>query len=776
MSQVALETIKLNSENDNNSIINYLPTVKAICRKTLSLWQPPLVLLMLGLSLVSVFVGYQFHPTIEIKLGGGYDTPFLNLQEQESFGGVVQLSTPQSQQPQDITDNSNNSNQSSNTNWRADKSNAWQPTDTSTNFPLPEPTQQNYRWALQRPIVLLPGMGSYPSKLTLELAGSPIFTSQHLVMLLNGGYFTEFDLKPGPPTFKIFELKPGNFKDGNLAVELRVTNIGKANAAIQIPAESDKPDVYGANVGFKFYSVKLEGDATGVSLPPLSQLILLVVSMLLLYFICRYLGLANWFAVGLVTLSLVIVAILLATYRLELTDYTSRLTILLLLSALFLPLLEFSLTRLCFHWQLPLPQKTWNILLVIFAVGFLLRGGGVIYPQTVIVDGSVHLVEIEKILHGQILAEYLNKQLSVVPGQWNSSNLIPYSTIPYFLLAPFGLAGNPEIGVNLINAWLDAIRIFIIFGLAIKLGTGIRAATIAAGLYLLVPATWLLNSWGNWPTTLSLWLAVLYLFLYLVYYPRLENKKVFVSLTLFLTLTFATYVVTAVFVGTLLLIYCLASFFFIPKENYNRNLARRSALLTVAILITASVLAVALYYWQFVGDTIVTITNFGQQLGQGSSLGLPPRSLGYYYGLYTDHIFNIYGVGAVLTIGLAFYAFSLVAPKKLLPVSNISNSDNFGVNWNMVRSFPIFWFVASWLLVFIFFGFVGWKVDMVDKQVWFVIPLALVLAGAGISCLWRNWSQPILNYAARVIVVGCILWLTYSSLSLWIYRLAFKRH
>lgn len=743
---------------------NYQPTLNEVLGKIHRIWWSPFALIMLVAAIIAVVIGYQFHPPIEIKMGSGYDAPFLNLTEQHGFGDEVRLVASADQA--DITDEASQSPTQT-----VQPVSAFQPVDATTNKPLPEPVRANYRWALQRPIVLLPGTGSYPANLTLTLAGSPVFQSQHIDMLLNGVLFTSFDIKPGTPQTKTFAVSADKFSGGNLAVELRATNIGPANKNVQIPAEITNAYRYGSNQGFKFYDLKLEAQPSGFSLPPVTPLIFLTLSALLLYFCFGYLLLPlRWAALATGGL-LVLAAAILATNRLELTDYASRLALLTLTTAIALPVLELLIPRLCQIWGLPLPQKTWNLLLICFAVGLLLRGGGVLYPQTVVIDSSAHLVEVSKILHGQLVQEYFNKDLSKVPGQWNSNSLIPYSTIPYFLLAPFGSVGDPAIGVNLVNALLDALRIFIIFGLALKLGTGLRAATVAAVLYLLTPATWLLNSWGNWPTTLSLWLGVLYLFLLLIYSQKLSKRGVFIGLTLLLTLTMITYIVTAVFVGSLLILYIIGLFFVVGRKQPE---ARRNALLIFGSTIAASVLSVAVYYWQFVSDTINTVMSFSQQVDQGQTLGLAPRTITYYYTIYSDHIFNMYGAGAILTLALAVYGFSLFAPAHLFAKSAAQALTE--PNWTILRSGATHWFIGSWFAVFVFFGLVGWKMDMVDKQVWFVVPLAEVLSGVALVFLWQKLRAPALRYAGRLVVAGCIFWLTYSSITLWIYRLAFKRH
>ena len=77
--------------------------------------------------------------------------------------------------------------------------------------------------------------------------------------------------------------------------------------------------------------------------------------------------------------------------------------------------------------------------------------------------------------------------------------------------------------------------------------------------------------------------------------------------------------------------------------------------------------------------------------------------------------------------------------------------------------------------VFGLFGLAQWKVDMVDKQVWFVLPLAVSLAGVGFVWAWQTYQRPALALASRAIVSGLVLWTTYSAASLWLERVFIKR-
>ncbi len=725
---------------------NYIPTRPEIISKAggilLSRWCGAIALL----TLLVVTLAYQFSPTIYVKLGGGYDQPFLNIAEQ-GFSYAVRFDYDDGQSLLAGSDNEASGTES---------------VKVSTPQTGPEAVKENYRWTRTRPILLLAGVGEAVN-LRLRAAASPTFAAgQKVEILLNGQPYTSFNVKPGLPQEFEFDLGKATYpyQGGNLAVEMRVTPLGPADNSVGAPKN-----------GFKLYAAWLT-PKSGPTLPPVGVALGLLAAMLAFYFGLAYSGLARRWSFGAAALLVIASGLLLALKREDLTIYTGRLALLTLVAAISLPLLDWSLPRLFRRWRLPLSQKVWQGLLLMFVLGLLLRGGGVLYPQAVIIDAPAHLLEINKITSGQILQQYTNRDLSKVPGQWNSSAIIPYSTISYFLLAPFAkLPIDPNISVNLVNVYLDALRVFIIFGLALALGVGTRAGLVAAGLYLLSPSSWRLNSWGNWPTTISFWLAILYVTLALVLYRDLGKRRVWLSLTALLTLTMMIYSVTAVFIGMLLYSWAFGLFFVIGRGD---KLARQNGRRIFFSTTFAAIGAVVLYYWQFLPDISTTLTSFDQSMSSGAGLGgLGNRGFADYMWLYTDHVFNLYGAGALLALALAVYGWSLFASAALRWREAGLTLDEPEAE---LRSGRNLWLVGSWFALFVLFGVAQWKVDMVDKQVWFTLPLIVCLAGVAFVYLWDKLKTPTLLYGGRLLVLALTGWLTYSSITLWIYRIFFKRH
>jgi hypothetical protein len=740
----------------------YCPPFSHILKKLRRTYFSFYLLALAVITLLAVTITYQFHPVMQVNFGAGYDSPYL-----DGWGDEVRPA-------QEIrADNETGDS----------RSEQIDPTSGQRKF-LPEPQNENYRWTKQRSIVLMPGAGAFPSRLTIRAGASPFYPDgQKLQILLNGKEFKQIELKPGVPQDYRFDFGTG----GNLAVEFRITNNGapdrKLQDAIYRQAVLEATDSKGVvnldradrlyknelnnfSNGAKLYGIWLEAQtgASGFIMPDLRVLVTLTVAAVLFAAILAYCGVAQRLAFVICLVLVASFGLLVAVWRLEIALFATRLMMVIVLTAIALPVLDWLVPRLFRHWALSLPLGAFQVLLVMFAVGMILRGGGVVYPQTVIIDEPYHIERINRVLNepNGIWKLYNSKEDSKVPGHWGSSAIIPYSPFTYFYLAPVAaLPIEREISVNLFMALLDALRVFIVFGLAVVLGLGVKAGVVGAGLYLLMPLTWLLNSWGNWPTTLSFWLAVLYIFLALVYFRKLNHAGIWVGLTVLLTLTNLDYSVTMVFMSMLVFGWALGVIIFPGRKDAR---LRRNAWLLLTSAVVAGVAAVAIYYWQFVPDIAGTLTSFGSSFQEGEGLGLDTRTFFEYLAIYANNLFLRYGIGLYVVVSLVVFV-RLIAQH--------GDTENTEITKNQSQNL---WLIGVWLVNFLFWGVAQWKIDMVDKHVWFITPLLVGLSGWAIVQLWEKLQPPVARYSIRVIIVGTTLWLTYAAIAMWIYRIFFKRH
>jgi hypothetical protein len=75
------ESLSPDSTPTSNSPAHYLPTLPEVVTRGRRVLFSPWCAAVLLLAVVALFSAYLFTPVMRIKLGGGYDRPYLNLAE-----------------------------------------------------------------------------------------------------------------------------------------------------------------------------------------------------------------------------------------------------------------------------------------------------------------------------------------------------------------------------------------------------------------------------------------------------------------------------------------------------------------------------------------------------------------------------------------------------------------------------------------------------------------------------------------------------------------------
>lgn len=636
------------------------------------------------LAVVAILVAYQAPATVGVAVGGGYDAPYVQgFHDRDQRGDL------------------------------------------------------RFRWATGASRVLLPGAGARATTLAIAAAARPDGVATPVRVVVNGIPLGSFTPGKGQQTYR-FALPAADFSYGNLTVDL-----------LSVPEQQRTTKGNTLDYGPQVTAVGLEGGA-GLVKPALVPLLAWVVAVPLLYLLLLRVGLRARFAAAASAAAALAGAAGLAAVRLDFALYLPRLAALLLCAYAFLVLTDLLAPRLFARGGVALAPAEWRRLQLLVAVVLLLQLGGVLYPQLFIIDQPFHNQQFEKVLHGRFLELYRPDPggISALPGQWDINAQIPYPPFLYLFGLPFYLWPlGRDLSINVWSVFLDVSRLLLLYYLARRLGASARASLCAAGVLGLTGATFLLHSWGNYPTTVSLYGAFLFLVLLVAAYDRLRRPAVFLGLLALLTATMLLYTVTAVFIGLFLLLF-LAAVAWRGDATARRGLAP-----TAALLVLASALAFVAYYVQYIGPLLtVTLPAFRAQLAAGGSLGAAGASLPFtsYLAGYLAILFD-YGVLISL----------LLAP--------------FGV-WVLLRGAhhrlagPL---LAAWFAVFVLFVVVGARVDMVNKQTWFILP-ALAL-GAGVACdaLLARGPRAWLSRAAVGLYAAH---LTIAGLALWVGRIFYTRH
>jgi hypothetical protein len=503
----------------------------------------------------------------------------------------------------------------------------------------------------------------------------------------------------------------------------------------------------------------------GVVLPSLTQLAGLLLAAVLLYALLRSMWLGDRAAGRVVLAFLVAGAGIIGLQRLLLTIFTWRLVAALLLALVVAFLAELGVRRLvrAAGWRADraLPEWTWTGLRGLIAVSAALKLAGLLYPNAFIFDAEFHLKYItymkEVLEGGRSWEQYFGKNLalSVMPKEeWGAARaFIPYS--PYFYLAAAPLAWLPwplTLTVPVAGAIFEALKVALVFLAGLALGPAGwtsaargRLAFTAAAVYALIPATFLLQQWGNWPTQLSLWLVAAWVAVTCLFWQRLTHPVVWVVSTAVLTLVMLSYTVTAVYTGIFVGLAVLVGWLRTPAE-------RRRWTAVAGALVAASLLSVLIYYGQYVGLMIEqTLPTFGSAMQeQGALTTLRPTFGQFLAGT----------LGAAMTSYNLILIYSLGAAGALLVF--------FG-RGRRTAAWQHVW-LGAWLATFPLFALADFWVDQALKEFWYALPAIAVVGALWLLRVLDRGPAPLLGRA----MVGLIaLTLTWQSLSLWVFRLLF---
>ena len=583
----------------------------------------------------------------------------------------------------------------------------------------------SYRWTRERSTVVAPGLGRGTWTATLTLA-SPQSQGQPKQALIDlNGQLLPVQLTDHMRVYHMVGASSG---------DLRMT------IASRVGRHSDDPRPLGVVfAGADFQPVVVS------PVPPARMLMHTLLALTLAFLTLRLSGIHPGPALLVPLAGLVLLTWGLIAIRVPLGLYSVRVLALAMLGLLLVAVVRWTVPRLFRLGGVMVEPTTLSALLLIVYGSFLWKAGGLLWPYFLAIDIAWHMGKTRMVLAGRIGelwgADSVLHQL-VMPELWGRNKpVIPYSPFYHIFSAiwaifPWAL----ETSANMWSASLDALRPVMIFFIVRKFGFRDRAAIVGALTYSIIPATFLMHAWGNTPTTNGMWWSLLSITLLVATWDRLrESRAAFLALTLVLTLTMLFYAVTAVF--TTLLVGGVVAGLLVTGR-------RRDAWPLVLSMLAAIGLATGIYYWQFVGPIIArTIPKFTGAIQEGGKeLGVVPITWPEFLRKYA-YLLDIYGMYLPLGLGLAGWWLGRRAS---------SRKSIFA---------PV---MTTWLVIAIVFWFVGFRVDMVDKQLFWLMPWMGIGTGIVVDRLLerrdlQRWAAPLLVLAA--------LYLGSDALYLWIHRI-----
>jgi hypothetical protein len=457
-------------------------------------------------------------------------------------------------------------------------------------------------------------------------------------------------------------------------------------------------------------------------------------------------------------LALGIAGVLVAA-RLLVTVYSARLLALLVIAHIMLTVVGWG-TQALARWALPhrlwpATHPGWRLLLSLFTVALLLKAGGLLYPHSFIVDADFHLRVLNWLVTDQFPDQHTLAFLVMPADEWKQRVFIPYSPFFYYAFAPLAWLPLPvQATVPLVAALLDVLRIPLVFLLALRLGPGLNRALAAAAVFTFLPATYVLQQWGNWPTQISLWLTLAWVTAVVLAWERLHRPLPFAIVSVLLGLALLSYTVTAGYIGLIFGPFALLGFLLSRKH-------RRSFGALLLTFVAGIAIALVGFYGAYVGEfltvSIPTLLGATADTGTGAGGSVTTRTGGV-LGFLTDSVgkaIQSYGLAPVFGLGLAGFGLAFAEWW----------TRRRGEEVRPARSAWAFGLLTLWLISLPLFTAADYVVDQALKEYWFALPAVAILAGAWLRVVAGR------GRAGAALVSLLTLVLVWSSLSLWVFRL-----
>lgn len=260
----------------------------------------------------------------------------------------------------------------------------------------------------------------------------------------------------------------------------------------------------------------------------------------------------------------------------------------------------------------------------------------------------------------------------------------------------------------------------------------------------MTPVTFLLHAWGNAPTTTGFWWMLLATVAMLVAGRQLGDRRLFVVVTVISLAAMLSYTVAAVF--HVVFVTVLALLLWLVPHRGEKPLPWQVLAVTYGGLLIATVLYYGLYIPPIIERTIPYFMQIGTQSTESVGVVRAPFSeyfAGFFPALRYDFVENPYlYYGLFIPIAVVIPAFLMLWKRRTLWI-----------------------FAAAWFTVAVVFMFAGYKISMVDKQLFYIVPLLALCWAVYADRLWLRGG------AGRVIVTTTVLFTLVSALQLWIIRI-----
>ncbi|MCL5256402.1 MAG: hypothetical protein M1319_01220 [Chloroflexi bacterium] len=606
--------------------------------------------------------------------------------------------------------------------------------------------EMNFRWSKASSTISFPGIGQDDYEVTIKLVGYRPSPPPPKVEFFANGHSLGIKQTSGVPE----------------TITLRVPRAYVASGDLDLLLKSDtfRPEGDARDLGVSVDQITVQPVGNGIVLPSTGQVIPLLVIILVGALLALRLGGSRRVALFVAILLGLAFAILIVFARLWLSVFTDQLLVTFIAAYMVLAITSLIVELWYKRSGVLLAAGARNALLSVFAILFVVRLGGQLYPQNFVMDAVFHVHRLEQVLSGSIY-------FTIVSGEWGGHSTF-YLPTAYLLMAPLTLIVQDKLFlVKLFTVWMDTSGLFLMFFVVFKVTKDARAAFLSALVYVIMPLSFLVFSWGVTTNLFGQWLALAVLALLATCFDRLHRPAKFILLVFTLLLAFLSHP------GVVLLLAVSLVVFVVLNVLVNRRTRLEKG--TVA-LVAAGVLAAAIafggYYSHFVGTMTGEAEAMAQERQQTAAEQDHSRVF-YVGGSVSDRSLDlrptqVYSIRDLVVQGIKGLYHEARAYFELWPLFGLL----FGglLVFTAYKTSRLGLLMSAWVISAVAFAGVGFLTGLYVRYMLFLLPVAAIGSGIFLARIFpKQWA----GQAIALMMVAYILW---SGASLWYERVMYAFH
>jgi hypothetical protein len=419
------------------------------------------------------------------------------------------------------------------------------------------------------------------------------------------------------------------------------------------------------------------------------------------------------------------------------------------------------------RWELNLggarfTARQWRALLTLCLAVFAIRLAGQLHPQIFVFDLGFHINLLHLVEGGRLL-------FTTQPAEMGGFGYATfYPPTPYLFIIPLSwLVQDERLAVRLLTVGLGTLGAVPVFYIAARVARDARAGLLAAALYLTVPMAVLPYSWGITANVFGEFFALCALAVAVGAGPNLRpNRPTFWVLAGLLLLALLSH---AGVVGLTAVAFALISLLWAIARRHAKARTGQAATLFGA-LVVAGLAAFVLYYRNFVGEMLNTLTKAFTERSAGTapqltvggsvedvSLGLTVRNVDSW-----QHWLQ-WGLQGFWNEARAYYQAWPIPGAALGYISLTRRSDTGPVTPRRRLTLA----AAGWALAVLLFALVGWATNFYVRYALFALPVVALGSGVLLSRITAKHN------AGRWVALLVVVYFAVAALGLWHYRITY---